>query len=488
MHTSYRSITVMRGALVSMIYSKTLKLELSESPDAPAVTLMSSDVLGITSALDGLHDIWASTIEVSIGMYLLWIYAGIGFIVPLILACVSIGLNYFVVGKQMVGYRKVWSEATQQRLGLTRSSLHDMKSLRMMGLGPQLQSLLQSLRIRELHRMKGLRMMIIWMNIVGGMARLYSPPFVLMIYSVRARSGGWPPLNAAQAYTILTIINLTIEPLSMVLTRIPFMMSSLACFDRIQQYLLREERADDRLINGASPREVNSTEHDSSEIEMEILPSDGKGAIDGEAILLKELSLGYSKDSNVVHSVTSTLKRHTITMIIGPVGAGKSSILLGLLGELRSNKGFVQLGNERIGYCSQSAWLPNATIKQIITGTEEASDEVDELWLQKVIYACVLDVDIQQCSEGYDTAIGSRGLTLSGGQRQRLALARAVYQRSTLMLLDDIFSALDAKSESLVFERLFSASGLFRQQRTTVILATHAGKCRSVYFRKSLIC
>jgi len=53
--------------------------------------------------------------------------------------------------------------------------------------------------------------------------------------------------------------------------------------------------------------------------------------------------------------------------------------------------------------------------------------------------------------------------------------------------LDDIFSALDAKSESLVFERLFSTSGLFRQQGTTVILATHAGKCTCVYLGKMRI-
>jgi ATP-binding cassette, subfamily C (CFTR/MRP), member 1 len=164
-------------------------------------------------------------------------------------------------------------------------------------------------------------------------------------------------------------------------------------------------------------------------------------------------------------------------MVIGPVGAGKSSLLLGLLGELRSNKGFIRLYPETIGYCSQSAWLPNATIKQIISGADEICDEVDEVWFRTVLYSCVLDVDIQLFPQGVDSVIGSRGLSLSGGQRQRLALARAVYQRPVLMLLDDIFSALDAKTETLVFERLFSATGLFRKQATTVVLATHAGMC-----------
>jgi hypothetical protein len=113
---------------------------------------MSADVGGITTIVDGLYDIWASMIEVGIGMYLLWVYAGVGFIVPLFLAVISLCINYFVVGKKMVSYRKMWNEAAQQRIGLTGSALHDMKSLRVMGLGPRLQSLLQNLRIRELHR------------------------------------------------------------------------------------------------------------------------------------------------------------------------------------------------------------------------------------------------------------------------------------------------------------------------------------------------
>ena len=417
-------------------------------------------------------------IEVGIGMYLLWVYTGVGFIVPLFLAVISMCINYFVVGKKMVSYRKVWNEATQQRLGLTGSALRDMKSLRAMGLGPRLQSLLQNLRIRELHHMKGF-WAVIWMNIIGGLARLFSPPFVLMVYSVRARASGWQPLNTAQAYTILSILSLTIEPLSMVLTRFPSTMSSLACFDRIQQYLLREERVDDRLLNGRM--DVGTPDRESSGIELEVMPSDGKGVQNKEVILLSNLSLGYAKDTDVVHSVTSTLKRNTITMIIGPVGAGKSTVLLGLLGELQSNKGFVRLDREIIGYCSQSAWLPNATVKQIVAGTDETSDQVDEVWLRSVLQACVLDVDMQQFPNGEESVIGSRGLTLSGGQRQRLALARAVYQRPGLMILDDIFSALDAKTESLVFERLFSTSGLFRQQASAVVLATHAGKCTATH-------
>ena len=72
------------------------------------------------------------------------------------------------------------------------------------------------------------------------------------------------------------------------------------------------------------------------------------------------------------------------------------------------------------------------------------------------------------------TPVGSAGISLSGGQKQRVALARAVYARKDFIILDDVFSGLDAETEDQVFNRLFGAEGLFRQMGTTVLLVTHA--------------
>ena len=72
------------------------------------------------------------------------------------------------------------------------------------------------------------------------------------------------------------------------------------------------------------------------------------------------------------------------------------------------------------------------------------------------------------------TKVGSSGISLSGGQKQRLALARAVYACKDVVMLDDIFSGLDADTEEHVFKALFTRNGLFRRLNTTVILATHA--------------
>jgi ATP-binding cassette, subfamily C (CFTR/MRP), member 1 len=85
----------------------------------------------------------------------------------------------------------------------------------------------------------------------------------------------------------------------------------------------------------------------------------------------------------------------------------------------------------------------------------------------KVILGYRIDIMVE-------TLVGSAGISLSGGQKQRIALARAVYARKELVILDDVFSGLDADTEERVFQHLFSAEGLFRKMGTTVLLVTHA--------------
>jgi ATP-binding cassette subfamily C (CFTR/MRP) protein 1 len=72
--------------------------------------------------------------------------------------------------------------------------------------------------------------------------------------------------------------------------------------------------------------------------------------------------------------------------------------------------------------------------------------------------------------------IGSKGVSLSGGQRQRLALARAIYSRKRILLLDDVLSCLDGKTEQAIFQGVLGETGLCRNHGTTVVLATHSAK------------
>ena len=139
-------------------------------------------------------------------------------------------------------------------------------------------------------------------------------------------------------------------------------------------------------------------------------------------------------------------------------------------------------------FVDQTPWVQNGTIQDNILGISS----FEEAWYSQVIHACALEVDIANFPRGHGvliraisssdllthlltaTPVGSAGISLSGGQKQRLALARAVYAKKELVILDDVFSGLDSETEEQVFDRLFGVAGLFRKMKTTVLLVTHA--------------
>lgn len=144
-HANFRFMTMLRGSLSVLIYEKTLNLRYTAVEDASPISL-SNDVDSIVTVSQQLQEIWASTVEVVIAMYLLGKGSGIGCIAPIGLACGGAAANDFWVGPRMRQNRPKWNAAIQQRVALTASFLRDMKSLKMLGLTNRMRALLQDQR------------------------------------------------------------------------------------------------------------------------------------------------------------------------------------------------------------------------------------------------------------------------------------------------------------------------------------------------------
>lgn len=172
----------------------------------------------------------------------------------------------------------------------------------------------------------------------------------------------------------------------------------------------------------------------------------------------------------VLRDLNLTVQRNQFTFIIGPVGSGKSSLLKGLLGETPASEGFVYASIMNAGYVDQSPWIRNGSVRENILGVSN----YEELWYGTVVRACALEQDIRNMPSGHNTQVGSAGISLSGGQKQRIALAQAVYSKQPLLILDDVFSGLDAQTEDRVFSRLMGNQGLLRKRGVSVLLVTHA--------------
>uniref|UniRef100_A0A3P8TQF5 ATP-binding cassette, sub-family C (CFTR/MRP), member 4 n=1 Tax=Amphiprion percula TaxID=161767 RepID=A0A3P8TQF5_AMPPE len=172
-------------------------------------------------------------------------------------------------------------------------------------------------------------------------------------------------------------------------------------------------------------------------------------------------SEGFSLDAPSLQNVSFSLKSNQLVAVIGPVGAGKSSLLSSILGELPAEKGVLKVKGQ-LTYAAQQPWVFPGSIRSNILFGKELKPSGPERLLK-------LCSDLQLLPDGDQMLIGDRGATLSGGQKARVNLVRAVYQDADIYLLDDPLSAVDAEVGRHLFEQCIC--GLLKNKPR--ILVTH---------------
>lgn len=150
---------------------------------------------------------------------------------------------------------------------------------------------------------------------------------------------------------------------------------------------------------------------------------------------------------NGIYDVNIEIKRG-LCAIVGAVGTGKSTLLNVILGELELDAGALTV-NGSISYAAQDPWLFNGTVRNNIVFVED----FDQQRYNAVVNVCALQQDFQQFPQGDGTIIGEKGISLSGGQKARVNLARSIYKRADIYLLDDPLSAVDTHVGKHIFER-----------------------------------
>ncbi len=154
-------------------------------------------------------------------------------------------------------------------------------------------------------------------------------------------------------------------------------------------------------------------------------------------------------------NVNLEIKKGELVAIVGLVGSGKSSLILSLLRETNVLKGTVNV-NGTVAYCSQQAWIQNATVRDnILFGLPYV-----ETYYDKILASTMLGPDLKALAGGDQTEIGERGVNLSGGQKARVSLSRALYisNQRDIFLLDDPLSAVDEETAALIFEKAIKSS------------------------------
>jgi ATP-binding cassette, subfamily C (CFTR/MRP), member 1 len=255
---------------------------------------------------------------------------------------------------------------------------------------------------------------------------LVTPSLTLGVFVIIAHANGYI-LDTAKMFATISLLTLINQPLAILFPSAPYITSMITCFDRINKFIETDQRSDPRhkLLsipdgltsngNGDTRRPNDQTGiHDVTDRVMD------PGKID---ITVSNGEFGWNKGSKpVLKDINMSIAKGKFTMIIGPVGCGKTTLLKALLGELPSSRGLVSISSDVLAYCDQTPWIVNATLKENIISLSGP----DETFYKSVLHACALEEDLDHFPDGDNSQLGSKGITLSGGQKQRVVSKKHV--------------------------------------------------------------
>ncbi|KAK1245968.1 hypothetical protein MKX07_005037 [Trichoderma sp. CBMAI-0711] len=313
-HQLFRSLTMVRGALVSLVYSHTLSAPAISSsadatpraPNSASLTLIGPDAAAITSALEAIHEIWANPIEIILAIWLLSRELGPGSVGP-VFAVIVCSFSMSRLSKKMGPAMKDWTVAIQARISLTSAVLTHVQESKMLGTIPYWLDHISELRVFELHKSKKFRTFIAYMNMLGS-------------------------------------------------------------FDRINSFITDHNKSDQTktLTRSDNPGEL-------SDIGLSILsPRSGQHAIEATQVSFRV----PGQNEPILKDLTFSVKHDSLTVVTGLIGSGKSMLLLGLLGELDTS-GDLRLSSSSVSYCSQQTWLVKDSIKRNVVGPETSDVDED---------------------------------------------------------------------------------------------------------------
>ncbi|KAF8443446.1 hypothetical protein BGX38DRAFT_1095677, partial [Terfezia claveryi] len=411
--------------------------------------LMSTDLEQLTEAryfrvfniLDFFLLIGSAPIELIFAVWFLYDLLGWSSLVGVALMLLSMavpGITAKILARIQIKSRK----ATDARIGVTTEALNSIRIIKFFGLENAFLGRIREKRELELRYAIHSRIWSLFFHCLTSLLPVMNMLVTFAIYTNIMKK----PLSASVTFTAISLFGW-----------LGFVTKAL-------------------LYAGVSFQRIDKFLHEEEEIESIHSPqgySEGSSTATSGMLGYKNATLLWSKpgseDDN--HFRLSALNVECapggLTIVSGPVGSGKSSFLLGLLGEMRLLEGQICLPRDQgVAYVSQTPWLQNATIRDnILFGSE-----YDEKRYKAVLQACALAADIEMFAMNDLTEVGERGVTLSGGQKARLALARAVYSPTKIVLLDDVLSALDAGTIKTVVQKCITGEVL---RDRTVVLVTH---------------
>lgn len=461
----------MRGSLMSMVYQKSLNLSVSareQKSTGDILNLMSVDVLKIQRFFENSQTIIGAPIQLVVVLISLYILLGNATIGGLVTMAIMIPINSFLSKKVKTLYR-TQMKYKDARIKTITEILNSVKSIKLYAWEkPMLERLDHCRNDLELENFKKIGIVS---NLIYFAWKCIPVAVTCSTFAIFSLTSDMP-LSPQIVFPSLSLFNILNDCIYSIPSTINNIIETGVSIKRLKDFLLAEE-LDDFFI------ERLDADATSNSPAIEIC----------NATFLWKSTKGLKEDENydeeaAVASTKVALKniRHfearkgDLTCIVGRVGSGKSTFLQAILGQLPCISGLDEhvppklvIRAKSIAYCPQQPWIMNASLKDnVIFG-----HRLNEDYYKATIRKCQLLPDLDILPDGDQTLVGEKGISLSGGQKARLSLARAVYARADVYLLDDILSAVDAEvSKNIVEQVLNRETGILKNK--TVILTTNA--------------
>uniref|UniRef100_A0A8C5BKD1 Multidrug resistance-associated protein 4-like n=1 Tax=Gadus morhua TaxID=8049 RepID=A0A8C5BKD1_GADMO len=428
-----------RIAMCHMIYRKALRLNskaLAKTTTGQIVNLLSNDVNKFDEVTLYLHFLWLGPLQALAVMLLLLFLIGPSCLAGMTVLVVLIPVQT-VFGRLFSTLRAQTAALADDRIRMMSEVVSGIRIIKMYGWEKLFTELVNEVRRKECSRI----MKSSYLRALN-MASFFVANKVIVFIALSAYVLAGNKMAASTVFVALSLygaVRLTITLFFP--SAIEKVSETLISVRRIRSFLLLEE---------VVPQPTDLPETESKDCMVQV----------------QDLKCYWDKtlDSPTLQKLSFTLRSGELLAVVGPVGAGKSSLLGAILGELNQESGVLKVKG-RLTYASQQPWIFPGTIRSNILFGKALIPQKYE----RVLQACALKKDMALLPDGDLSVIGDRGANLSGGQKARINLARAVYQDADIYLLDDPLSAVDSEVGRHLFEECIC--GVLKKKPR--ILVTH---------------
>ncbi|KAG9397718.1 hypothetical protein AC1031_019162 [Aphanomyces cochlioides] len=408
----------MRSITMDMVYQKSLKLSASArqlTTSGEIVTLMSSDSERFCEAAHDSLWIIVSPFTFLCSMVLVWCFFGVG---PALCGagvnvCVLLVASWFA---SAIGETRLQVTAmTEERVKVTSEILQGIRVMKFYAWEPAITQRVETLRHKETMLLRRLNLL-----------RVLNVEFLFLSPSSSVRPRCRP-------------VNLSRQALYHFPRAFAGISESQGAGRRLDAFFDLEEQSAPVFSNN----------------------------VPGTVRLVHATLAWQSTPPTCLSNLNLTIAPGSLVMVVGSVGAGKSSLISAVLGEMHLVQGSVDVDGS-LALVSQEPWIRNDTVR----GNILFEDPYDASWYKTVLQAVQLEADMRLLPAGDKTEIGEQGINLSGGQKARVNLARALYKReSNVLLLDDPLSAVDVHVAKAIFDQ--AIEGLARGKTRIMVMNSH---------------